>query len=172
MTAIQNSEPEPLAGIVARRARGLMAEQRLTQADMCLRMGLSRTVMSDRLRGVKDFDLNELPALAGALRTTVEYLLGFTDVRDSKNPRPGDLDGGDSRDVRHVGLEPTTRWLTTPTLPGRAAERHLRLIPGFPIDDEPSVADAPETEREPAARVVSLDEHRASRRLLRILRGA
>lgn len=90
----------------------------MKQAELALALGISPAAMSDRLRGVKDFDLKELAPLAGALSTSEPYLLGFTDDR---SPRPDDRTGAV---VRQQGLEPRTRWLRVS--PARA---HLRLVP-------------------------------------------
>lgn len=103
-----------LADLVARRVRGLLGEHRMTQADLSRVLGISQASMSDRLRGVKDFDLNELPALAGTLQVSVEYLLGLTDERSPRqtmsdegfgtlrarrdsNPKPSDLESEGGR---------------------------------------------------------------------------
>lgn len=154
MTAQAHSEAE-LATTVAARARGLLAERRMKQAELGMAMGITRSGINNRLTGAKDFDLNELPALADALDTSIEYLMGLTESRESKNPRPENRTGAD---VRHQGLEPRTRWITRRLGRRDAVERELRLVPG-PMTPWPK----PKPAEEPSS-VVSLDERRAAGR--------
>lgn len=58
-----------------------MAGQRLTQADVARVLHVSRSGVSDRLGGSKDFDIKELPALAELLGVSIAYLLGLTNDR-------------------------------------------------------------------------------------------
>lgn len=128
MALLETVDAGPLlADVVARRARGLLAENQMTQAQLAKRLGFSAASMSDRLRGVKDFDLNELPALAEALETSVAYLLGMTEVRaqlataapaagarflaavESTEGQP--VSAGPLGVVHPLGLEPRTRCL-------------------------------------------------------------
>jgi transcriptional regulator with XRE-family HTH domain len=93
-----------LAAHVARRVRGLMGEHQVRQTDLAKMLGVSQSAASDRLRGVTDFPINELPVLAAEFSTSIEYLLGLTDDR---SPGQGIPAGASS--VRHQGLEPRTR---------------------------------------------------------------
>lgn len=77
MTSQAIEYEEALASGVARRARGLMGEQRLSQNELRARLGLSKAAMSRRLSGEMEFGLNELRGLADALHTTEAYLLGY-----------------------------------------------------------------------------------------------
>lgn len=70
MTA-QESPEFDLAALVASRARGLLAERQMKQAELGLAMGITRSRISDRLNGVKAFEINEVRALARALNTSV-----------------------------------------------------------------------------------------------------
>ncbi len=88
MTVTQLRPDDDLAGVVATRVRGLLAEKNLKQADLAKALGRSQASISDRLRGAKDFDINELPALTTLLGVSVGYLLGLTDER-SPRPVPG-----------------------------------------------------------------------------------
>lgn len=81
MTTNAAAEIVPLSEVAATRVRGLMAEHRMNQDGLSLVLGVSRTAVSDRLRRVKDIDLDELPVLASAFGVSIEYLLGLTDVR-------------------------------------------------------------------------------------------
>jgi transcriptional regulator with XRE-family HTH domain len=80
-----------LSDVVATRIRGLMAEKRLTQADVSRALNVGRSGVSDRLTGVKPVNLNELPALAELLGTSIDYLLGLTNDR---SPRRATAGGG------------------------------------------------------------------------------
>jgi predicted XRE-type DNA-binding protein len=89
MTVTQMWPESGLAGVVAARVRGLLAEQSMKQGDLAKVMDLSQASVSDRLRGVKRFDLNELPVLTAAFGVSVEYLLGLTDDRSPRRSAPG-----------------------------------------------------------------------------------
>lgn len=82
-----------LSEVVATRIRGLMAEKRLTQLEVSQALNVSRSGVSDRLNGVKPVNLNELPALAHLLDTSIDYLLGLTNDR---SPRRAAAPGGGS----------------------------------------------------------------------------
>ena len=132
MTTVQNADfgSGTLNAVVARRVRGLRAEFDITQAELGRQLGIKTASVSERLRGVTKFDINELPVLADVFGVSIEYLLGLTDERENRNPRPAVPDGGA---VRHQGLEPRTRWLRA-----RVDRRaHLRLIPA-PVPPEES----------------------------------
>lgn len=78
-----------LSEVAATRLRGLMAEQRMTQLDVARTLNLSRSGVSDRLTGVKPVNLDELPALASLLGTSIDYLLGLTNDRSPRRGTPG-----------------------------------------------------------------------------------
>lgn len=81
MSVTQIHRDSGLAGVVATRVRGLLAERQLKQGDLAKILGRSQASVSDRLRGVKDFEIRELPVVAEALDVSIEYLLGLTDDR-------------------------------------------------------------------------------------------
>lgn len=127
MTITQmHGEPVTFSAIVASRLRGVLAERGMNQQDLVRILSVSTSAASKRYRGLMPFPLDEVPVLAAALGTSVAYLMGLTDDRS----RP--LEEAASAAVRHVGLEPTTRWLrVTPGVVIDLAERrrrHLRLV--------------------------------------------
>ncbi|OFI74822.1 hypothetical protein BFX14_17715 [Vibrio cholerae] len=78
-----------LASTVARRVRGLLGELDMDRKDLGPILGVSGSSASKRVRGDMPFALNELPVLASALDTTVEYLLGLTETRNPRRSAPG-----------------------------------------------------------------------------------
>lgn len=128
-TASIVSDVELLSTIAGDRIRGRRAELRMSQKELGLRVGLSGPAISERETGVKPANLDELPLFGRALGVSVAYLMGFTDDRS----RP--LEEAASAAVRHVGLEPTTRWLrVTPgvviDLDVERERRRMRLVTG------------------------------------------
>ena len=77
--------------------------------EMAEELGMERNTVGRYING------HSRPArptlIVWAMRTGVplEWLETGALEQESKNPRPGDQDGGDSRVVRHQGLEPRTR---------------------------------------------------------------
>jgi transcriptional regulator with XRE-family HTH domain len=136
-TAAEGSEVL-LSSTAAGRIRGLRAEAGMNQSQLALRVGLSRTAVSDREAGVKPVNVDELPAFAAVLGTSIEYLLGLTNDR---SPRP--LPGEGSDLVRHQGLEPRTRWL----IDDRSVSNHPRGGQVIPLHPRRHLADGPGTEQ-------------------------
>jgi len=117
MSVIQmHGDAGPLAATVARRVRGLLAEEGMAQQDLAPVLGVSGSSTSKRIRGLMPFALDELPAVANALGTSIEYLLGLTDerrprramldeasdelrARRDSNPKPSDLESDAPRAV-------------------------------------------------------------------------
>jgi transcriptional regulator with XRE-family HTH domain len=62
--------------IVGRRVHQIMWEQRLTQTTLAKQIGLDQSSLGKRLRGDRGWSLDEVHAVAAALRTTVAYLFG------------------------------------------------------------------------------------------------
>jgi transcriptional regulator with XRE-family HTH domain len=77
-----------LSHTAAGRIRGLRAELGLNQTKLALRVGMTRTALSDREAGVKPVNVDELPAFADALGTSIEYLLGLTNDRSPRRIAP------------------------------------------------------------------------------------
>ena len=76
-----------LSQLTGIRIRGLRSEQRLSQAELGQRMGMSRTAISDREGGIKQVNIDELPAFSAALGESIEYLLGLTNERSPRQQR-------------------------------------------------------------------------------------
>ena len=90
MSIMEMHQSRPgLSAVVAKRVRGLMAELELTQLDLVPLLGISNSGISKRVRGQMQFGLDELPQVATALGTSIEYLLGLTDERSPRRSVPG-----------------------------------------------------------------------------------
>lgn len=115
--------PTSLSARVARRARGLAAENGLSQAAIAAALGTSQQNVSRRMSGQIAFTLDELEALAGALGTSLPYLLGLT---DSRNPHPGGPDGGldVGRARRDSNPKPSDPKVATLPVAGSRPPRH------------------------------------------------
>lgn len=85
------SEPsaEALSETVARRTRRVIGEDQLSQARIARALGLSSTAMSNRVTGLMEFRLSEVPALADALGVSMEFMLGMTDERSPRQTGGG-----------------------------------------------------------------------------------
>jgi transcriptional regulator with XRE-family HTH domain len=141
MTVLATNESLTLSQIVAARIRGLRAELNWNQADLGHAAGLSRANITDRESGRKAVNVDELPALASALGTSVGYLMGLTNDRSrpleeaasgalracrDSNPKPSDLYPASARARRVWGIEDVE------TLP--VAEPALAKVVRFPIE--------------------------------------
>jgi transcriptional regulator with XRE-family HTH domain len=107
-------------------------------------MGITRSRISDRLNGVKAFEINEVRALARALNTSVAYLIGETDERSPRRSAPGGgsffLPFESKYAIRDSNPEPADLLLERPrpalrlirgggaTLPVAVRRGHLRLV--------------------------------------------
>lgn len=98
-----------LSAVVASRTRGLLASQMRAQGELADYLGISQPAVSFKLKARTPFTLNEVPMVADFFGVSQAYVLGMTN------------DPLEEFAVRHVGLEPTTRWLG-----GR--RRHLSLV--------------------------------------------
>ncbi|WP_460787072.1 helix-turn-helix domain-containing protein [Nocardioides maradonensis] len=105
MTTAMTERPLTFSEIASSRIRGLRAERNWNQAELALRVGLSRPALSDRESGRKPVNLDELPAFAEALNCSVAYLMGLENDRSrplegaaadalracrDSNPKPSD----------------------------------------------------------------------------------
>ena len=59
------------------RITNAMIDCRMTQKDLCLRTGISETTLSRYILGDREPKLEALSAIAVALHTTSDYLLGI-----------------------------------------------------------------------------------------------
>lgn len=90
--------PPSLTDLVATRLRGVLAEQRRSQGDMALFLGLSQAAVSRRLAGKIPIDLNEVDALAHWLDVPLARLIPL------QPERGGQVNSGWKR---HLTLVPT-----------------------------------------------------------------
>jgi transcriptional regulator with XRE-family HTH domain len=88
---------ETLAQAVARRVRGLLGEQRISQTAMAAELDMSQQAFSRRTTGRVAFSLDEISHLSELLSVSEGWLLGFVGEREQTGT------------VRHQGLEPRTR---------------------------------------------------------------
>ncbi|WP_366145761.1 helix-turn-helix transcriptional regulator [Nocardioides sp.] len=89
MTSTAAESVRSLSSVAAARIRGLRAEAGLNQTQLARQVGLSRTAVSDREAGIKPVNVDELPAFADVLGTSIEYLLGLTNDRSPRRVAPG-----------------------------------------------------------------------------------
>jgi transcriptional regulator with XRE-family HTH domain len=109
-----------ISAIASARIRGLRAERGWNQSELALRVGLSRVNVSDRESGRKAVNIDELPAFADALGSSVAYLMGLTNDRSrpleeaasgalracrDSNPKPSDLSTATARAALAWGLD-------------------------------------------------------------------
>ena len=89
MSQMNAVEREPLDVAVGRRVHMLMWERRITQTALGRTIGIDQSGLGKRLRGERGWSLDDLAAVAGALGTSMAYLLGETE-----SPLPGGAGGG------------------------------------------------------------------------------
>lgn len=77
MTVAPLTEAELLSAMVAKRIRGLLGEQGISQARLARELGVSQMYVSDRVRigGTTPIDLNDLQRIARVLDVDVIDLL-------------------------------------------------------------------------------------------------
>jgi len=140
--------------IIAREIRARMARAELTQQDLAQIIASSQSAVSERLRGKKEFTLDELLAIAGAMGISLRELLG-ENIVNAKLPAPSYIEAnGQGKKkvapigfiykgatyeivpeqkvpwlVGSVGLEPTTKGLSDPAYPGH--NPHHSPTPGL-----------------------------------------
>ena len=101
-------ESESLAEVVAANIRAEAARIGLQQKAIAQLLGLSQGQVSKRWRGLIEWPLGEIAALAGVFGLEPGALL-------SEDPRSVGRTGGNT--VRLKGLEPPTFWLVSPPDP-------------------------------------------------------
>jgi hypothetical protein len=79
-------EPEPLHVTVARRLRGKMGEQQLSQDAICKIVGWNRGYMHRRYVGETALDVNDLAALETVGISTLYLLTGATEYPVAPHP--------------------------------------------------------------------------------------
>lgn len=62
--------------VIARRVRGLLRDNHLTQRELAESIGMSEQAMSNKLRGLKNFTLRDVSRIADCLEVSVDGLLG------------------------------------------------------------------------------------------------
>lgn len=65
--------------MIARRVRGLLMANHLTQRELAESIGMSEQAMSNKLRGLKNFTLRDLTRIADFFDVSVDFLLGRSD---------------------------------------------------------------------------------------------
>ena len=95
--------------VVGRRVHMLMWDRGETQAQVARVLGIAQSPLSKKLRGERDFDLNELMVIADHYKVSIGWLVRKPDQEEFGDPN-GD-DPNPPERVRHQGLEPRTRWL-------------------------------------------------------------
>ncbi|WP_432793639.1 helix-turn-helix domain-containing protein [Rhodococcus ruber] len=102
LVAVNPSGVEPRREAIARRLRGKLGEQRMSQAKLAALSGINQSGLSRRLNGKMPFDIDELEAVCSILGVDLDEIL-----TGRGNPRhPGGGDGG--LGVRPKGFEPLT----------------------------------------------------------------
>ena len=80
------------------RVLQLAKERGVTQAFICVRLGLARTYLADVKNGKNQLPENRLAIIADLLNTTPEYLKGETDIKEK--PTGESTDGLSEYDAR------------------------------------------------------------------------
>lgn len=88
-----------------KKVHDIIWHRRITQEELGQVLGRTGAVVSRKLRGVTPFTLEEIYIVAEYLQIDPRELLPGAD---------------EWRSVRHVGLEPTTRWFGHMALPTRS----------------------------------------------------
>jgi hypothetical protein len=100
--------------------------QRRTNKQLGEVLGTTGVSVGRKISGQSTFTFDELLATARWLEVPLSELL----PGDDYDPQPALAEGRRGRGVRHVGLEPTTRWLAVHTSPyGHASHTHRH----FPV---------------------------------------
>ena len=91
--------------IIAREIRARMARAELTQQDLAQIIASSQSAVSERLRGKKEFTLDELLAIAGAMGISLRELLG-ENIVNAKLPAPSyiEANGQGKKKVAPIGF--------------------------------------------------------------------
>lgn len=132
---------EPIQGgqtldvAAGRRVHLMMWDRKITQVDLGRKIGMDQSSLGKRLRGERGWSLDQLAAVAGALDTSIAYLVGEADEPPRPLPRGGSATPGPIMLVGPVGLEPTTRGLERQRFAGKP--HHLHIAPLIPIEAAP-----------------------------------
>ncbi len=86
---------------VGRRVHMIMWDRRVTQTALGRLVGLDQSSLGKRLRGERGWSLDDLRAVAGALGTTIGYLVG-----ESEEPQPDGPDEGSESHLRESNPRP------------------------------------------------------------------
>lgn len=65
--------------VIARRVRGLLMANHLTQRELAKSIGMSEQAMSNKLRGLKNFTLRDVSRMSSYLDVSLDYLTGNSD---------------------------------------------------------------------------------------------
>ena len=65
--------------VIARRVRGLLKANHLTQRELAESIGMSEQAMSNKLRGLKNFTLRDVSRMSSYLDVSLDYLTGNSD---------------------------------------------------------------------------------------------
>lgn len=65
--------------VIARRVRGLLMANHLTQRKLAESIGMSEQAMSNKLRGLKNFTLRDVSRIADYFDVRLDYLTGRSD---------------------------------------------------------------------------------------------
>lgn len=65
--------------VIARRVRGLLKANHLTQRELADSVGMSEQAMSNKLRGLKNFTLRDMSRIADYFDVSLDYLTGRSD---------------------------------------------------------------------------------------------
>lgn len=62
--------------VIARRVRGLLRDNHLTQRELAESIGMSEQAMSNKLRGLKNFTLRDVSRIADFFDVSTDFVLG------------------------------------------------------------------------------------------------
>lgn len=62
--------------VIARRVRGLLRANHLTQRELAKSIGMSEQAMSNKLRGLKNFTLRDVSRIADFFDVSTDLVLG------------------------------------------------------------------------------------------------
>ncbi|WP_259335963.1 helix-turn-helix domain-containing protein [Bifidobacterium pseudocatenulatum] len=62
--------------MIARRVRGLLMANHLTQRELAESIGMSEQAMSNKLRGLKNFTLRDVSRIADYFDVSTDFVLG------------------------------------------------------------------------------------------------
>jgi transcriptional regulator with XRE-family HTH domain len=148
---------ETLDVAAGRRVHLMMWDRKITQVELGRTVGMDQSSLGKRLRGERGWSLDQLASVAGALETTIAYLVGETDdpkpqipraggaagairsiyfledgwARRGSNPRPADYRGAGSMTNRITFADFTKRQPEVMTLPDLAEIISIEEAPRY-----------------------------------------